>query len=116
MEDGKISGNTASGNGGGVYNSYSSNTYYGTFTMTGGEISGNTTNGSGGGVYNFGAFTKTSGIIYGSNEASSALKNTALNGYGHAVYSIVDDVSRERNSTAGTGVNLDSSTEENWGE
>ncbi|MDR3334761.1 MAG: hypothetical protein LBT13_07740 [Treponema sp.] len=122
MEDGEISGNTASSSygssvsGGGVYNSK-------TFTMEGGEISGNTASGGdgvtngGGGVYNTSTFTKTSGVIYGDTDnthTAGSKENTVLNGYGHAVFSIVNDVSRKRNSTAGTGVNLDSGTLENW--
>jgi hypothetical protein len=105
MEGGEISGNTASGNhgygyGGGVCN-------YSRFTMKGGEISGNTAlspSGYGGGVYNLdGIFTKTSGVIGG---------NTALNG--GAVYSRVGYVIRRRDNTAGTDVNLNSGTLENW--
>jgi hypothetical protein len=84
-----------------------------TFTMEGGEISGNTAS-SGGGVFNYnsGTLTKTSGVIYGSESGSMA--NTVLGGNGHAVYSIVNDVTRTRDSTAGTDVNLDGGTAANW--
>jgi parallel beta-helix repeat protein len=105
MSDGEIIGNTATSNGGGVYVLKD-----GTFTMSGGEISGNSVSSAtsnGGGVYidSGGTFTKQSGgIIYGSN-ASSALKNTATNG--HAVY-VISPSSKRRNTTAGTGVTLDS--------
>jgi hypothetical protein len=100
---GEISGNTAS-YGGGVYVDSS-----GTFTMNGGEISGNIAS-YGGGVYvlSSGTFTKQSGgTIYGS-DTGSALSNTATNGddYGHAVY--VSNGGKKRNTTAGSGVTLDS--------
>jgi len=101
----KISENTATSDytayGGGVYvgqgalSRYDSTTqkdiyYYrnnGTFTMSGGEISGNTASASsstyGGGVYVDGSssFTKTGGVIYGSNGGVN--KNT---GFGEAAY------------------------------
>jgi hypothetical protein len=105
MSGGTISDNTASAyyssvpfsTGGGVYVS-------GMFEMSGGTISGNTAS-TGGGVYVSGTFTKQSGgTIYGSN-ASDSLKNTARI-YGHAVY--VSSGSKERSSTAGVGVTLDS--------
>jgi hypothetical protein len=106
MNDGTISGNTSSSSGGGVYVSG------GTFTMSGGEISGNTTYYYGGGVYadSSGTFTKqSSGIIYGSNESVTNLRNTANSGdnYGHAVY-VNSSPTKKRNTTAGTGVTLDS--------
>jgi uncharacterized repeat protein (TIGR02543 family) len=104
MSGGEISGNTSS-SGGGVY------VYYSTFTMSGGEISSNTSSSYGGGVYiSNGTFAKQSGgIIYGSNESSS-LKNTATSGdsYGHAVY-VNSSPTKIRNTTAGYGVTLDSS-------
>jgi hypothetical protein len=51
-------------------------------------------------------FSKQSGgTIYGSN-ASGSLKNTAGSGYGHAVYVAGDH--KERNTTAGSGVTLNS--------
>jgi hypothetical protein len=56
-----------------------------------------------------GTFIKQAGgIIYGSNE-SNALKNTATrgDGYGHAVYDSWSPT-KKRNTTAGTGVTLDS--------
>jgi uncharacterized repeat protein (TIGR02543 family) len=119
MDGGEISGNTASSSsslsssyGGGVYVNTS-----GTFTMDGGEISGNTASSSssssyGGGVYvrSDGTFTKQpGGVIYGS-DADSTLKNTAGGGdsCGHAVY--VSSGSKIRNTTAGSGVTLDSGT------
>jgi fibronectin type 3 domain-containing protein len=102
MNDGEISGNTASASGGGVY------VKYGTSTMSGGEISGNTTSYGGGGVYaDQGSFIKQSGgIIYGSN-ADVGLKNTA--NYGSAVY-VNGSYAKQRNTTAGVGVRLDSWT------
>jgi uncharacterized repeat protein (TIGR02543 family) len=105
MSGGEISGNTGSSSGGGV------DVSGGTFIMSDGTISGNTGS-NGGGVYvNSGSFIKQSnGIIYGSN-ASSGLKNTA-NGdnYGHAVYVYDSSSSKKRNTTAGTGVTLNSAT------
>jgi uncharacterized repeat protein (TIGR02543 family) len=120
MSDGKISGNTASSSsssagGGGVYSS-------GTFTMSGGEISGNTASSSssdsaGGGVYvASGTFTKQpGGVIYGSNESNSVLRNTATSGdnYGHAVY-VYGPPAKKRNTTAGTGVTLNSGAAGGW--
>jgi hypothetical protein len=101
MSRGTISGNTGAW-GGGVGTD-------GTFTMSGGTISGNTGAWGGGvDVYNGGTFTKQSGgMIYGSN-ADSTLKNTATSGddYGHAVYT--DDGGKKRNTTAGSGVTLNS--------
>jgi fibronectin type 3 domain-containing protein/uncharacterized lipoprotein NlpE involved in copper resistance len=111
MSGGTISGNRANySNGGGVY-------VGGTFEMSGGTISGNRANyyrtnsythsdSYGGGVYVYnGRFTKQSGgTIYGGWESDDSLKNTAY--YGHAVY--VESGSKERSSTAGVGVTLDS--------
>jgi uncharacterized repeat protein (TIGR02543 family) len=87
MNAGKISGNntTISSYGGGVY------VNGGSFTMSGGEISGNSSSSSygyGGGVYVGlnGVFTKSGGVIYGSN-ADTTLKNISSGYlYGHAVY------------------------------
>jgi hypothetical protein len=73
MHGGTISGNTASGSGGGVYISYGGGS---SFTMHGGTISGNTAS-SVGGVYVDGAFTMQGGAI--SN-------NTASSGSGGGVY------------------------------
>jgi hypothetical protein len=95
MSNGEISGNSAS-SGGGVYVSS------GTFTMDGGEISGNSASSNGGGVC--GSISKQSGgVIYGS-DASGELKNTAGRD-GHAVYVSTGQI---RNTTAGSGVTLDS--------
>ena len=87
MRGGTISGNTTSGNGGGVYvNS-------GTFTMSDGRIYGNTTtlfysgigipntSASGGGVYlNGGTFTMTDGAIWG-NTVNSCMMMTTGGGW-----------------------------------
>jgi uncharacterized repeat protein (TIGR02543 family) len=107
MENGsKISGNSnLSSDGGGVFVGNGS-----TFTQNGGTISGNSAN-RGGGVFvdSSGTFTKQSGgTIYGSN-ASDTLKNTATSGddYGHAVY-VSGSPSKLRNSTADSGVTLNS--------
>jgi hypothetical protein len=114
MSGGTISGNTSYSSyysyGGGVY------VYGGTFTMSGGTISGNTSSSYsysysyGGGVYvgAYGLFIKQSGgTIYGSN--GGTLKNTASIGdsYGHAVY-VSSSPTKKRNTTAGTGVTLNS--------
>jgi uncharacterized repeat protein (TIGR02543 family) len=118
MSNGKISGNSASASyapafGGGVA------AVSGTFTMSGGEISGNSASTSsayggnssayGGGVYvGYGTFTKQSGgTIYGS-DAGDGLKNTAPSDYyGHAVF-VESSPTKKRNSTAGSGVTLNS--------
>ncbi|MCL2642844.1 MAG: hypothetical protein FWD52_04985 [Candidatus Bathyarchaeota archaeon] len=85
MNDGEISGNTESANGGGVHN-------MGNFTMSGGKISSNvafyytafirgwgqSSNGYGGGVYNGGVFVLSGGEISG---------NTA-GGRGSGVYNV----------------------------
>jgi hypothetical protein len=86
MEDGKISGNSASF-GGGVH---------GGIAMSGGEISGNTASNVGGGVFVDGArgrsFTKTGGTIYGYSNRdrnSNSVKNSSgavQPNKGHAVY------------------------------
>jgi hypothetical protein len=83
--------------------------------MNGGEISGNSAAADGGGVYvvpPYGRFTKQSdGVIYGS-DASDTLKNTAASGNGHAVFVALNSNSfspeKWRNTTAGSGVILDS--------
>jgi len=74
MNDGIIQNNISKGNGGGVYVSRNAKFY-----MKGGSIGGNTANGNGGGVYvryeknkSEGVFSKTGGIIYGSNAGSNA--------------------------------------------
>ena len=85
MNNGEISGNTASTNGGGIYMGF------GSLTMNGGTISnnkaisniaGNST--SGGGMYAiFSTFTMTAGKING-NEATSS--GSGANSYGGGVY------------------------------
>jgi hypothetical protein len=82
--------------------------------MEGGVISGNTASSYGGGVFVYGTFTKTGGIIYGSN-ASAALKNTSTSGdsYGHVAY-FSGSPSKKRNTTAGENVNLNSGTTSDW--
>jgi hypothetical protein len=126
MNGGEISGNTANNTninsyntgGGGVYVDYD-----GTFTMNGGEISGNTasnsnSNGGGGGgyVHSGGTFTKTNGTItgYASDTVNgNVVKNSSgvvQDNRGHAVYVGSSPVKR-RESTAGPGVNLDSSVD-----
>jgi uncharacterized repeat protein (TIGR02543 family) len=75
LKNGTITGNTSSGNGGGVYVSGS------TFTMSGGEISGNTAS-QGGGVYVTGSgstFTMNGGEISGNTASGSS-------SYGGGVY------------------------------
>jgi uncharacterized repeat protein (TIGR02543 family) len=104
MNGGTISGNTASSDGGGVYVGSGN-----TFTMSGGIISGNTASG-GGGVYVYdGMFIKRSGgTIYGDTDTTHTARsteNTAINGNGHAVYV---SSGKQRNTTAGEGVALDS--------
>jgi uncharacterized repeat protein (TIGR02543 family) len=110
MSDGKISGNTAS-RGGGVGVTTNSGE---TFTMTGGEISGNTAFERGGGVLVY-YFTKSGGGTitgYASDTVNgNVVKNSSgvvQSNQGHAVYVWTDSVKR-RETTAGPGVDLDSS-------
>jgi hypothetical protein len=110
MNDGNIRNNTVlgsgTGDGGGVH------IYGGTFTMTGGTISENKASVRGGGVaLESGTFTKTgNSIIYGS-DAPNSLNNVALsgNGNGHAASVGLMTVSKYRDTTAGSGVNMDGS-------
>jgi hypothetical protein len=87
MEGGTISGNTGGIGGGGVYVS-------GSFTMKGGVICGNTAE-RGGGVYiisgssNIDRFIKTGGTIYGSSGTASTINKATYEygiTYGHAVF------------------------------
>jgi fibronectin type 3 domain-containing protein len=117
MSGGTISGNSVSTSSSSSYAyayAYGGGVYVGggSFTMSGGTISGNTASASysyvyhayGGGVSigSSGRFTKTAGVIYGSN--GGTLKNTAADG-GQAVYTYSG---KQRNTTAGTSVSLDS--------
>jgi hypothetical protein len=111
MNGGVISGNSANIGGGGVAVRDGA-----TFTMYGGSIRGNTGGGEygGGGVIVLGVsqFTKTGGVIYGS-DAANALKNTATNGNGHAVY-VASSPAKKRDSTADEVVTLDSGSSGGW--
>lgn len=73
-ESARISGNTATGNGGGIYFKNK-----GTLTMNGGSITGNTATGDGGGVY-FGGdiFSISDGVEINSNTKNSANNNVYL--------------------------------------
>lgn len=73
-ESARISGNTATGNGGGIYFKNE-----GTLVMNGGSITGNTTTGDGGGVY-FGGdtFSISGGVEINSNTKNSANNNVYL--------------------------------------
>lgn len=73
-ESARISGNTATGNGGGIYFKNK-----GTLTMNGGSITGNTATGDGGGVY-FGGdiFSISGGVEINSNTKNSANNNVYL--------------------------------------
>jgi hypothetical protein len=114
-----IQDNMTVNRGGGVYVSGNGST----FNMEGGTIQGNITSSStntagGGGVYvtTNSIFSKTGGTITGSNASPGPpddLRNmTNDNSRGHAVYCLSGG--KKRNTTAGPGVNLDSSTTENW--
>ncbi|MDR2796310.1 MAG: hypothetical protein LBB47_06345 [Spirochaetaceae bacterium] len=82
----------------------------GTFNMEGGVISGNTSDFGGGGVSISsagGTFTKTGGVVYGSN-AANMLENITIPGKpGHAVYA-ADSTSKKRDATAWENDNMDS--------
>ena len=73
-ESARISGNTATGNGGGIYFKNE-----GTLVMNGGSITGNTATGDGGGVY-FGGdtFSISGGVEINSNTKNSANNNVYL--------------------------------------
>jgi hypothetical protein len=111
MNGGQIRGNNAHTEGPPI-NGAGVNVKNGTFTMSGGEIWGNTVGSKsyGAGVYvdTSGKFTKTGGgTIYGSDASDESKKNTAAKeDRGHAVY--VSSGPKQRNLTAGTGDNLDS--------
>lgn len=97
-----ISNNTASGNGGAIYNEGTINintdvaidtnsaidggailnTSTGTVTMNKGVISNNFASNSGAGIYNAGSFTMDNGII--TNNGADSLGNTTINGGGIA--------------------------------
>jgi predicted outer membrane repeat protein len=82
----------------------------GQFTMSNGTISGNTATDYGGGVNVDGTFTKTGGIIYGSNAQEAGQANQARDdSRGHAVvirgnYSY----NKKRNTTARASTAMDS--------
>jgi hypothetical protein len=101
MSGGTISGNT--GSGGGVY------VDSGTFTMSSGEIGGNTAT-TGGGVYvnSNCAFTKSGGIIYGSNASKEQANKAKSDEQGHAVF-VAGDRKKIRTTTADETTALDSS-------
>lgn len=80
MYGGSITGNRATGDGGGVYKSGSNSS----FNMYGGSITGNTANSYGGGVYvDGGGFTMSGGTIGGTKTGET---NTAT--YGGGVYTV----------------------------
>jgi hypothetical protein len=126
MNGGKISGNVASSFSPHNPSAYGGGVVAGNFTMNGGEISGNVTdassgkvtnasyNSKGGGVYCSSVFIKTgSGIItgYSSDNANGNMSknNNVVNYYsGHAVYVNSSSSTMHRETTAGSGVNLDS--------
>jgi hypothetical protein len=111
MSGGKIFNNKANGSvsqGGGVYCNE-------VFHMTGGEISGNEATVSGGGVYFWyydhntsHIFTKTGpSVIAGQNGPNAnRVTNDGTTRKGHAVIGLFGE--RKRDSTAGSGVNLNS--------
>lgn len=73
-ESARISGNTATGNGGGIYFKNE-----GTLTMNGGSITGNTTTGDGGGVYFTGNTFRISGNLdISGNKKAGADNNVYL--------------------------------------
>jgi hypothetical protein len=113
-----VSGNQATGSysyGGGVYFSGIS------FTMSEtAAISGNQAY-SGGGVYvGSGSFEKTGGAIYGDKKEDttpedSTLQNTAYTSEtGHAAFVYYESNPKKRNTTAGAGIDLDNSADDNW--
>jgi uncharacterized repeat protein (TIGR02543 family) len=127
MKGGKITGNSVSSpslGGGGVIVSNG-----GDFTMEGGEISGNFAISLGGGVVingsDSGGFSKTGGVIYGSDALDNSLKNTVDSGdtNGHAVYYWASlpgwsfyyrDLTLDEEDDISTGTLPGSGTEHNW--
>ncbi|MDR0639605.1 MAG: hypothetical protein LBG27_12020 [Spirochaetaceae bacterium] len=87
--------------------------------MNGGTIRGNKAEGSaedvaGGGVLVNGTFTKRgNSIIYG-NDTEESNKNTAVNGRGHAIFVIESE--KKRNSTVNANEDLDTGSDDNWGD
>jgi hypothetical protein len=79
----------------------------GNFSLSGSAtVSGNTASYYGGGVFiNNGSFTKTGGVIYGSNETNASLRNivTGQTTSGAAVYK---DSTHRRETTASTGQDM----------
>ena len=73
MTGGTVTGNTASGNGGGVY--LSGDAF---FTMTGGKIADNTASGDGGGVYAAGSVQLSGGASISGNTAGGRTGNFYL--------------------------------------
>ena len=123
MNGGTISGNTAK-NGGGVHIGSSKS-----FTMNGGTISGNTASEYGGGVEVYDTpFIKTGGTItgYASDKINGNVvkdsSGTIRDRNGHAVFVLFSSGSdgiggisyKHKESTAGTGLNLDSSKDAGW--
>jgi hypothetical protein len=111
MQGGTINGNECTGSAGGVNVATT-----GTFTMQGGTISGNKSSEGGGvRVAGNGVFTKSgSSIIYGGDEGDD-LSNKADDNKGNAVYINRDPTFWSRNSTAGAGVDLDSTKDDSAG-
>jgi hypothetical protein len=107
MNGGTIGGNAASGSdsyGGGVY------VDGGTFAMHGGSIGGNTADhGAGvhGNLSTGGTFTKTGGIIYGSNAPDEQKNQAGQSGQAVFIY-ISDNDQKTRDTTAGENTVLDS--------
>ena len=117
MTGGTIVGNTARRAGGGVgVNDVA------TFAMRGGNITGNTAQEHGGGVSSNGIFNKTGGTITGyANDQSNGnvVRDDAGNVIarnGHAVYvtDINGSITKRKETTAGSGVNLSNSTAGGW--
>ena len=98
MYGGSITGNRATGDGGGVYKSGSNSS----FNMSGGSITGNTANSYGGGVYvDGGEFTMSGGTIGGTKTGET---NTATYG-GGGVYVIGSSSTFEMTDGSITGNN-----------
>ena len=102
MYGGSITGNRATGDGGGVYKSGSNSS----FNMYGGSITGNTANSYGGGVYvDGGGFTMSGGTIGGTKTGET---NTATYGGGVCV-----DCGKFTMSASADGQNIPSITGNN---
>jgi len=121
MRGGIITGNIAS-SGGGVSMGVATGVSRASFTMSGGTITGNTATNSGGGVRASDhariSFTKTGGIITGyANDRvnGNVVRDSSGNVIARSGHAVFASENRRRETTAGTGVNLNNRAVGGWG-